>query len=180
MTLILRKLGPQDEKAFLEAHNELRDEEIKLIVEQHYNEEISFADLLQNLEDQENGRNMPEGFVPSTYYFGFVGKKLLGRIMVRHELNEMLRTYFGHIGYVVVPSERRKGYGMDLLRGILPLANQMHLDRVLVTCLDNNTISKKMIEKAGGVFEKHTYIGEDNLPVALYWIKTPCTSTLPT
>lgn len=180
MTLVLRKLGPQDEKTFMEAHNELRNEEIKLIVEQHYNEEMSFADLLQNLKDQENGVNMPEGFVPSTYYFGFVGNKLVGRIMVRHELNEMLRTYFGHVGYVVVPSERRKGYGMDLLRKVLPHAKEMHLDSVLVTCLDDNTISKKMIENAGGVFEKHTYIGEDKKPVALYWIKSPCPSTLPT
>ncbi|WP_408582003.1 GNAT family N-acetyltransferase [Enterococcus avium] len=35
---------------------------------------------------------------------------------IRHELNEFLREFGGHIGFGVRPTERGKGYATEILR----------------------------------------------------------------
>ena len=56
--------------------------------------------------------HVPEHLVPSTLLFSVndEGTKILGAVDIRHGLNEHLLNYGGHIGYGIVPSERRKGY----------------------------------------------------------------------
>jgi predicted acetyltransferase len=67
---------------------------------------------LRLLEDWSQGKNLPARFVRQYISrSGVVGDTIVGRISVRHELNEFLATVGGHVGYVVVPSERKKGYG---------------------------------------------------------------------
>ncbi len=173
--LIIRKLTPEDEKAFYAAYREfLASNDFEFV--SHYKEGMAFNELIQNLEEQEAGRNLPDGFVPSTFLFGFVGKKLVGRVQIRHKLNDFLRRIAGHIGYGVVPSERGKGFAKQMLRESLTVAKSLGLDKVLVTCDENNLPSKKVIEDAGGVFEKLSSQGEALPQKRLYWITIPKSS----
>ena len=50
--------------------------------------------------------------VPATTYFTIreSDNKIIGMINFKHYLNEYLRNFGGHIGYVIRPTERRKGY----------------------------------------------------------------------
>lgn len=151
-SLVLRRLTTTDEEAFLIAYSEFQTSNDFEFVS-HYKEGMKFNKLIDLLKDQEAGHNLPKGYVPSTFLFGFVGLKIVGRVMIRHQLNEFLRRIGGHIGYGVVPSERGKGYGKMMFKKSLITAKSLGLEKILVTCDENNSPSRKIIEGAGGVFE---------------------------
>lgn len=94
--------------------------------------------------------------------------RIVGMIDLRHRLNDFLAEYGGHIGYSVRPDERRKGYAKWMLAHVLPEARKIGLDRVLVTCDDDNEGSRRTIEANGGVFERKTELEGDIL--RRYWI----------
>ena len=91
--------------------------------------------------------------VPFTTLWYVEGEEFLGSISIRHDLNENLEKVGGHVGYVVRPSARGRGYasailtqGLDWIRANLPLK------RVLLTVNQLNPASIRVIEKNGGVF----------------------------
>ncbi len=169
--LNIRRLCPQDEKAFYEAYNEFDlDGDFDLVP--HYRVGMSFKELLVIIEDQEKGQNLPEGYVPSTFLFSFIGSKLIARVMIRHQLNDFLRTVGGHVGYGVVPSERRRGYATQMLQASLNEARSLGIERVLVTCDDHNIASRRIIEKAEGEFEGISKQKGELPDKRLYWIST--------
>jgi predicted acetyltransferase len=81
------------------------------------------------------------------------GEEFLGRISLRHELNELLYTWGGHIGYVVRPSARGRGVAGRALAGVLEICRDRGIDPVLVTCDVDNVPSRRTIERAGGEYE---------------------------
>lgn len=95
----------------------------------------------------------PAHFVPSTTYWWTEGDTYLGRVNLRHRLNEHLSETGGHIGYDIRPSARRKGHGTAMLAAVLPRAAALGIDKALITCDAQNTASRKVIEANGGVLE---------------------------
>ena len=83
--------------------------------------------------------------------------RLLGFIQIRLELKGYLVNFGGHIGYCVRPTERRKGYAKTMLKTALDICRNKGLEKVLVTCLEDNIGSAKTIESCGGIFEKTVY-----------------------
>jgi predicted acetyltransferase len=95
---------------------------------------------------------------------------LFGAIQIRHHINhpKLIETG-GHIGYGICPGARRKGYATSMLALAIPQAKKIGLSDLLVTCLDANVGSWKVIESNGGVFER-TALDEGQL-ARRYWIK---------
>jgi len=95
----------------------------------------------------------PPERVPETHLWWVEGTTFLGRLSIRHELNERLRWEGGHIGYEVRPRARGCGHGTRMLAAALPMACQLGIDPVLVTCDVPNTASRCVIERNGGRLE---------------------------
>jgi predicted acetyltransferase len=136
-----------------------------------YEEGMPFARYLELLEEQARGESLPPGHVPSTFLFAFDGPRIVGRVAIRHTLNPSLLRVGGHIGYVVVPEFRRRGYATAMLRRSVELAFQrLGIARLLVTCDDDNVGSIKAIEKNGGVLENVITGPHLDKPRRRYWI----------
>ena len=78
----------------------------------------------------------------------------LGRVSVRHELNDHLIRFGGHIGYAVRPSARRRGIATTLLRVGLGMLNEIGVGEALILCAEDNEGSRRVIETVGGELEK--------------------------
>lgn len=108
----------------------------------------------------------PAGYVPCTTLWWADGDQYLGRVAIRHRLNDWLRDVGGHIGYDVRPSCRRQGHGAAMLAAALPVAADLGIDPALITCDVTNVASRKLIEKAGGELE------DDRGGKLRFWVST--------
>jgi predicted acetyltransferase len=166
-TLTLRRLRPGDEPALRRAHRAMAVEGFTFGL--GYEQDMAFDDYLDLLERQHHGIDLPPRWVPSTFLVADVGGEVVGRASIRHELNEFLATEGGHIGYGVLRQHRRRGYATEILRRSVDLARGLGIERVLVTCDDDNVGSATVIERCGGVFESHI-VGSGGKPMRRYWI----------
>lgn len=130
-----------------------------------------FDRVLHDLTRYEPPNELPEGFVHSEYRWLVDGEKYLGRVSIRHTLNDSLREFGGHIGYEIRPSQQRKGYGTLILRLALERARELGLERVLITCDADNFGSRGVIEANGGVLEGEFVVAQAEKPIRRYWIE---------
>ena len=131
-------------------------------------------EYIAKCRNYEKKETLPEGRVIATQFM-FVRKsdsKIVGMIQVRHYFNEYLEKYSGHIGYSIRPTERRKGYGTEMLKMALPFCSSIGLDKVLITCNDGNIGSEKVMLANGGEYESTVFEPEEGVNLKRYWIKT--------
>ena len=129
-----------------------------------------FSSFVQGLLDQKDQTKLKPGRVPSSDFWLIDDNEFIGRLSIRHELNEFLLKMGGHIGYEIRPSKRKQGYGTQILRLGLEKARESGLQRVLVTCDEDNIGSKKIIEHNGGQFENAIEMEGDTVKKLRYWI----------
>lgn len=129
----------------------------------------SWDEYVDALHHARQGIGLQPGHVPATFLVADVDGVIVGRVSIRHELNDFLAHEGGHIGYGVLPEHRRRGYATEMLRHALILAREMGIGRVLVTCDDDNVASARVIERCGGVLE-NVVDATDGVAKRRYWI----------
>jgi predicted acetyltransferase len=149
------------------AHTELEVDRFDFLL--GYDASEPWASYVRKLDDNRRGIDLPGDWVPSTFVGALLGRELVGRASVRHQLNDFLLNMGGHIGYAVRPHYRRQGFGTELLRQALIVARADGVDRVLVTCDEDNIASAKIIESHGRVLED-TRTDPNGPPRRRYWI----------
>ncbi|GCE31809.1 hypothetical protein KDA_72930 [Dictyobacter alpinus] len=156
--------------SYLEALGELQAEGRQ----QHLSREelaIHFASFVQRLRDQADIARIEPGHIPFSEFWLIDGNAYLGMLVLRHTLDEDLLQKGGHIGYVIRPSSRQQGYGKLILSYGLAKAKARGLERVLLTCDEDNASSRAIIEANGGVLENIIQIERWPAPVCRYWIQ---------
>ncbi len=170
--LELRPLRVEDERSFKRAVKEFADQTSPWQFAFHFDPSGDFSGYVRKLNAWSRGSELPEGSVPNSYYVGVVNAAIIGRVSIRHELNEFLSRIGGHIGYGVIPSERRRGYATEMLRQALPICATLGIRTALVTCDADNIESRRVIEKCGGRFEGLTDYPDLEVQKRRYWIST--------
>ena len=175
MKLYLREVNANDKQELLQMVNEIEND----IIEDKFE---GFRDI-QNLKEdnykdflieREHNKNMklykPNLVNQTTFLLVDDNNHIYGGTNLRHELNTNLFNYGGHIGYLIRPSERRKGYGTLILSLVLRECQKLGIKKVLITCREENIASSKVIEKNNGIYENSMFNENDNKTYRRYWI----------
>ena len=131
-----------------------------------------FAVFIKMLDDYEHATNLDRRFCSTTSYFVIdENDRLIGATSLRHYLTVEGYNTWGHIGYGVRPSERRKGYATRMLKMMLEEAKQRKICKVLIGCHTSNIYSSRVIEKCNGQLENVVADPNDiNETINRYWI----------
>lgn len=133
------------------------------------NDYHDFQNYVNNLDDKitEN-----PNLAPSTTYFCLDTDRniFVGAVNIRHNLNDILLQSGGRIGDGIRPSERRKGFGTQMLKLALDKCREMGIEKVLIICDKENIASAKTITNNGGRLENE--IMHNGTFMQRYWIQT--------
>ena len=130
--------------------------------------DLSIPEWVQFTENTKNKESVTPGFVTAHTFFALDNSKIVGIINARHELNDYLLNFGGHIGYSVRKSERRKGYAKAMLSYTVDFLFSLGLEKVLITCDKKNIASKRTIESCGGILENE--VATEDRTTLRYWI----------
>lgn len=171
MNFELRQLTANDEYAFFAGMKEWSEQDLGWYTFS-WKPGMTFSEMLEILRTEHLGINIHPERVPHTMLYGFADGVIVGRVSVRHTLNERLARRGGHIGYAVAPKYRRQGFA----KRMLPLAldftrTHLGLPEVMLTCGDDNQASSGLIEKFGGVLKDKVWDDEDEEMIRRYWIR---------
>lgn len=158
--------------SYLAAEEELAKEGLTLLPPDYSLAEVQkdFGRFVADLKSFARGENLPKNYVPMTILWLIDKNEFIGRVKIRHSLNEYLNRFGGHIGYTIRPSKRRQGYGTKILELALVEAKKMGFSKILLTCDVGNIASQKIIERNGGMFESQMAQGGGRPDKLRFWI----------
>ncbi len=117
------------------------------------------AVALPRMIDWAQGKNLPEGFVPETFYFLWSDEgqsdcalhKIVGELRLRHHLVPALENGSGHVGQFIKREFRGKGYCTEGLRLLIEEARKIvPEDELYLHCNADNMASLRVMLKNGG------------------------------
>ena len=81
---------------------------------------------------------------------------------IRYTLSEDMAEIYGHIGYGVRPTERRKGIATYMLKEALMKCKEKGMPEVILGCYEDNIGSNKTIIKNNGILYKKSKMRDKN------------------
>ncbi len=134
------------------------------------------AAFLEKISCQDGTFTVPTGEVfrrvPHEPLWLCAADVFIGEVSFRHELNDPLKQFGGHIGYGIRPVFQGHGFATLAVQRVRKRALKMGIEQLLVTCSPENTASKRVILKNGGVYRDTLEDPYGHGPTARYWVKT--------
>lgn len=158
--LYLRELTLDDEQEVLNFIKEIDtlEDEFKFEGMSKFKNITSYSQFLDELSSKKNYE---------VVYVLCEKNKIYALVSIRKYLDETTISYRGNIGYSVLPSKRKMGYGTIALKLALKMAKELKVnndslyeDEVLLTCRKSNEASSKVIEKCNGTLDNIIYSDE--------------------
>ncbi len=168
--IVARELNKEDKTKLLDMIDEINNFDGNFEGLTNISKIINYDMFLENLEKNKHQELIKHEYSPQTTFGVFDDGKLVGGFNLRHTIKGNLINYGGNIGYLVKPSERKKSYGTIVLSLAIEKAKEIGLQKVLVSCRDDNIASTNVIEKNGGIYENNYYDEELKQTYKRYWI----------
>ena len=134
---------------------------------------VSMLNTFVDWQKDEGADSTSIDIIPSDTLFAVreEDKKIVGAIEIRHSIDHpLLEKYGGHIGFIVLPSERGKGYAPIILKkGLDYCKDVLHLPKVMISSYADNIASIKTIVNCGGIKKDERKDALGNL-YFVYWI----------
>ncbi len=89
---------------------------------------------------------------------------------LRHKATKYTVTFQGQIGYGVLPSKRKCGYGKMICKLLLDKARENGFESIIITCREDNEGSRKIIETNGGKYLNSVFNKKDNTYLRRYQV----------
>ena len=155
--LKLVKVSPEYADIFLSAVNEYKNDTAKFGLDSMRQllktvNDGKFDEWLEKAHKNDAGIDLPDGWISNTKYWLLDNDEYIGSFTLRHDLNETLMKWGGHIGYIIRPSKRGHGYAFKGLELVLAEASKRGLKRCLITCNTENDASFAVINKAKNIY----------------------------
>ena len=128
---------------------------------------ISYEDYIEKaLPAQisyEHPVDMPDWFVPETYYYLWDEDCLVGEFRIRHHLTETLKNGAGHIGYSIRKDKRGKGYGTAGLKLTIQIAKDIVPEEEIYLRVNKDNIPSQKVMLNNGAYiaredEEHYFL----------------------
>ena len=150
--IFLKKAGPEDLEKEWQFVRDMPEDENGLTNEWPGVSLEEFRDrALPQMILFSEGKGLPEGYVPETFFFLWDGDTVVGQFRIRHFLCESLRTGAGHIGYYIARPFRGQGYGTEGLRLTLTEARCIVPEEEIYLRVNrDNPASLRVMLKNGG------------------------------
>lgn len=141
---------PENENGFTNAYSGISFEEFE-------------KQALPRMIAWSKGKDLPDGFVPETFYFLWEDGEIVGQFRIRHHLCPSLVEGGGHIGYFIRKDQRKKGLGKKGLSLTLEKAKAIiPEDEIYLRCLKTNPASLRVMLACGGYIRhedaEHFYV----------------------
>ena len=132
---------------------------------------ISYEDYIKKalpaLISYEHPVDMPDWFVPETYYYLWDEDCLVGEFRIRHHLTEALKNGAGHIGYSIRKDKRGKGYGTAGLKLTIQIAKDIVPEEEIYLRVNKDNIPSQKVMLNNGAYiaredEEHYFLRVKN------------------
>lgn len=131
---------------------------------------LDFNSYVKILNESRDGINLGPQEVPTTSLFAFFDGQIVGKISIRHHLNELLENRGGHVGFGVLSAFRGKGFAKKMLALSLDQCRKIGLKKILLTCEESNDPSIQVITQNGGVLDQLNDPKLTGAKVLRFWI----------
>lgn len=111
--------------------------------------------VLPELFDYEKGINLPENFVPETYFFLWDDDTIVGLFHLRHRLTDALRNGAGHIGYGIRAEYRGRGYATEGLRLAIEEARKIIPEDEIYMDVNKDNPASLQVQLKNGAYIHH-------------------------
>ncbi len=171
-SLYLRKPTLQDKEIIWEFRNEFIEYGSLTAGDSGLLAHETFEEWFEKTDRNSKMETLPKDRVLCTQFLTMrkSDNKLVGMINLRHELNDYLSKFGGHIGDCIRPTERHKGYATAQKLLCLEYCKKLGISPILITAKVENIYSQKSIMKSGGVFEKQITDESNGNIFNRYWI----------
>lgn len=102
------------------------------------------------------GKDLPAGYVPETYFFLWDDDCIVGLFRIRHFLNDFLKNGAGHIGYGIHKDYRGKGYATNGLALAIEEAKKIIPEDEIHMSVNINNIASLRVQEKNGAYIHHS------------------------